>query len=102
MKKRLSAYWWCQIGGWGTYLLISTLFYFSIPDFIWNFLPPLFLATVVGIFISHAMRLFIIQAKLLQLNIVSQIIYTLFTTAVFYFINALINIWLAGVLGWGN
>ncbi|MEJ7680548.1 MAG: hypothetical protein WKG06_22385 [Segetibacter sp.] len=48
------------------------------------------------------MRQFIIKAGLLQFNISTQIIYIFFTTLFFSFIYALITIWFAKALHWGN
>ena len=103
MKSRLTAYWWCQISGWSAYILFATLFYLSIPDLsIRHFLPPLFLAAIIGMFITHLMRLFIIKTGLLELYILKQVIYLLFTTILFSFIDAVIMVWLAKALHWGN
>ena len=99
MKKGLSTYWWCQIVGWATYVILPNLFYFSIGRlFIWNILLQLFGMAILGIIFTQIMRLFIIKAGLLQLNIRRQIAYTLFTTVFFSFMFSLFPAWLSGVL----
>ncbi len=75
MKKGLSAYWWCQIAGWGTFFFIVTFFYFFVPrltDFPVYF--GVIITTLIGIFTSHLMRGFIIKANLLNLNIAKQFV----------------------------
>jgi sensor histidine kinase YesM len=87
MKIRLSAYWWCQIGGWGLFLLVATFFYFAVPRFT-NFpsYSSLVVTVVLGVVSSHLMRLFIIKTKLLSLKIWKQFIYLFLTTMMFSFI----------------
>ncbi len=100
MKKRLSTYWWCQIIGWSTLYATLLLFYLSMPGSIWNFVLLLFLAAISGMFISHIMRLFIIKTRILQLNILRQIVYMLLTTIFFSFIYTLVVVSFAEVLHW--
>src|SRR5438105_7377049 len=103
MKKRLSTYWWCQISGWSAYILFCTCCYFFIPALhTHNFFPAFFLKVLAGIFITHIMRLIITKAKLLQLNILKQIVYIFFTTIFFSFVYTLITIWFDRVLHWEN
>lgn len=84
MRNRVTAYWWCQILGWGFYVCIYILFYFSIrtkdnP----NFFYEVFLDAGLGIVITHCMRILIQRAHLLQLDLRGQIISLFFTTIVF-------------------
>jgi signal transduction histidine kinase len=103
MKKGLSTYWWCQIVGWSMYVLLPTLFYLSMSGlFIRNILPHLFSMAILGILFTHIMRLFILKAGLLQLNIRKQIVYTFLTTVFFSFIYALVSAWLSEVLHLGD
>jgi len=102
MKKKLSAYWWCQISGWGVLFVTLSLFYLSIFGSIWNFVPLLFLGLAFGVFITHIMRLLIFKGRILQLNILRQIIYILLTTIFFSIICALVEIWLAVTFHWGK
>ncbi len=103
MKKGLSTYWWCQIVGWSMYVLLPTLFYLSMSGlFIRSVLPSLFSMAILGILFTHIMRLFILKAGLLQLNIRKQIVYTFLTTVFFSFIYALVSAWLSEVLHLGD
>jgi len=102
VKKRLSAYWWCQIGGWSAYVLLVTQAYLSMGFSIADFFPPIFLSAISGIFITHLMRLFIIKTGMLQLRVLRQIIYMFLITLFFSFFHALITIWLAEILRWGD
>ncbi len=103
MKKGLSTYWWCQIVGWSMYVLIPTLFYLSMSGlFIRNVLPHLSGMAILGILFTHIMRLFMLKAGLLQLNIRRQIVYTFLTTVFFSFIYALVSAWLLEFLHLGD
>ncbi len=54
------------------------------------------------LYFTHIMRLFILKAGLLQLNIRRQIAYTFLTTVFFSFIYALVSAWLSGALQLGD
>jgi len=93
--KKLSAYWWCQLGGWGSYILINTFFYFTIrtkPSP--NFFPSLFWDVAIGILITHLMRGFIKRAKLLNYDLRRQIIYMIITSVIFAIVYAVITTWI--------
>lgn len=84
MMKRLSAYWLCQLGGWSSYMLVYTFFYFTIrtqPSP--GFFPTLFIDVAGGIIITHIMRLFIRRYKLLNFDLRRQIIFMALTTLLF-------------------
>jgi sensor histidine kinase YesM len=87
MKKELSAYWWCQIIGWGLFILFGTYFYFSgsgiahFPDY-----SSIIITALLGLLSSHLMRLFIIKANILNQRIWKQIISMFLTTVLFSFI----------------
>ncbi len=101
MKKKISAYWWCQIGGWSTYILTYTFFYFTIATrqqpFFFN---VLFLDAGFGLAITHLMRYFILQAGLLNKRLNQQIIHMFLTTFGFSFLFAFMTVWTEQVLGW--
>jgi two-component system, LytTR family, sensor kinase len=89
MKSRLSAYWLCQLGGWSTYILVYTFFYFTIrtkpsPDFF----ETLFIDAGGGVCITHLMRIFIRKNNFLNYDLRRQIILMALTTLVFSFIYA--------------
>ena len=101
MKKGLSAYWWCQIVGWSIFIVLPLL---RIPksahDYIWDFVLLYFLMALIGMFISHLMRLFIVKTRILQSNFFRQMVYILLTTLFFAFIYALLFVACVGVLHW--
>ena len=75
MQKKLSAYWWCQIIGWGMFFLLVSFYYFFVPrltDFPNYF--AVIITTLAGVYTSHLMRRFIIKNNLLNLNIAKQFI----------------------------
>jgi two-component system LytT family sensor kinase len=99
--KKLSAYWWCQLGGWSSYLVLWTFFYFTIrtkPSP--HFFESIFLDAFVGIAITHVMRLWIIKANLLNNDLKKQIVYMVLTTIFFSFIYSVIITWTDQQLKW--
>ena len=101
MKTRLSAYWWCQILGWSTYIAVDTFFYFTIrtkPSP--NFFNVVITDSIIGFLITHIMRMLIIKLKLIKLSIQKQIISMIVTALVFSFIYAAITVWVDNALGW--
>src|SRR4030095_7635995 len=99
--KKLSAYWWCQIVGWSSYLVLWTFFYFTIrtkPSP--HFFESIFLDAFVGIAITHVMRLWIIKANLLNNDLKKQIVYMVLTTIFFSFIYSVIITWTDQQLKW--
>lgn len=93
MKGKMSKYWICQIGGWSTYIIVYTFFYLTLrtkeQPF---FFQVLFLDAIIGIAITHLMRLFIQRMGFLKLRIDSQIIYIFLTTIAFSFFFAFTSI----------
>ncbi|MEP6845681.1 MAG: histidine kinase [Panacibacter sp.] len=87
MMKRISAYWLCQLGGWSSYILIYTFFYFTIrtkPS-------PYFFETLIidasgGLIITHLMRIFIKKYNFINYDIRRQIIFMALTTLIFSFL----------------
>jgi two-component system LytT family sensor kinase len=93
--KKLSAYWWCQLGGWGSYILVLTFAYFTIrtkpsPEFF----PTAFIDVAVGITITHLMRFLIKKYKLTNYEIRRQIIYIIVITTFFALVYAAIVTWI--------
>lgn len=84
MMKRISPYWLCQLGGWSSYILVYTFFYFTIrtqssPDFF----PTLFIDALGGLLITHVMRIFIRRYKLMNFDLRKQIVFLALTTFIF-------------------
>ena len=81
MKLRISKYWLCQIGGWSTYITIYTFFYLTLhTEDQPNFFRVLFLDVMIGIFITHLMRLYIRKTGILLKDIEKQILLMFLTT----------------------
>jgi len=93
--KKLYAYWLCQLGGWGSYILALTFAYFTIrtkpsPEFF----PSAMVDVSIGLAITHIMRAFIKKAKLVDYDIRRQIIFMVLTTVCFAFFYSLIVTWI--------
>jgi hypothetical protein len=94
MKKKY-AYWLCQLGGWGSYILALTFAYFTIrtkpsPEFF----PSALVDVFIGVAITHTMRGFIKKTRLVDYDIRRQIIFMVLTTACFAFFYSLIVTWI--------
>lgn len=101
MKNKISAYWACQIGGWGFYILIYMLFYFTIrtkphPDFF----AELYADAVVGLTVTHTMRFFIRKTRQLNFDLKKQIIAMFLTTILFAFVFGAIITLIGDALQW--
>ena len=87
MNMRLSKYWLCQIGGWSTYIFVYTFFYITLhTEEQPNFFSVLFLDVLIGITVTHIMRLYIRKSGLLQQRLDRQIKLMFLTTLVASFI----------------
>jgi sensor histidine kinase YesM len=76
MRKKVSTYWLCQFGGWGSYGIVYTIFYFAIRTKpLPHFFHYVLLDVAVGIGVTHLMRLIIIQLHLLDKKIRQQILF---------------------------
>ncbi len=98
MKKKLSAYWWCQVIGWGLFLLVESFFYFFVPkvaDFP-NYYSVI-IAALIGLFTTHLMRYFIRKTGLLNMKIVRQFI-AFFLTTVLFSVILFVFQWLPDIL----
>lgn len=101
MKNRVTAYWWCQLGGWSAYILVYTFFYLTIRTKPFEFFfQVLFLDAMVGFAITHMMRTLFKTTRLLSLPIRQQIVYVVFSTLFFAFAWAFIVVFAEGQLGW--
>ncbi len=91
MLKKISRYWWCQIIGWSTNIAISSFFVstFGQPDA--AYYKSLLLTCVLGLFITHIMRLNIFYFKILEKPIKSQILSFIILTLVFSVIFGIIS-----------
>ncbi len=95
MKKTVSKYWLCQIGGWSTYIIVYTFFYLTLrtkeeP----YFFEDLFLVAITGLVTTHCMRYFIKKKLILQKSLDAQILYMFLTTVGFSYAFAFIHTYL--------
>jgi two-component system, LytTR family, sensor kinase len=102
MKNRISGYWWSQLGGWSAYVLVYTFFYFTIRttkpfEYFFN---VLFLDALVGLTITHTMRMIFKATRLINLPIRQQIIYVILSTLFFAFAWAFIVVIAEKQMGW--
>ncbi|MEP6514125.1 MAG: histidine kinase, partial [Parafilimonas sp.] len=65
MKRKLPAYWWCQLGGWTFYTLayLFLAFVFDQP-ILWLFVQRLILSVLLGFLVTHLFRIIIHRFKL--------------------------------------
>ncbi len=100
MKKSISKYWLCQIGGWSTYIIVYTFFYVTLRTKEQQyFFEVLFLDAIIGIAITHLMRAFIRKNGLLEVQLDKQIIFMFLTTVGSSFLFAFASIYLEDALG---
>ncbi len=61
LKKlnRDNVYWICQIGGWGTYVILNSVFLSTQKDFKPISIVSLILIGILGLVFSHIFRIFI-------------------------------------------
>lgn len=83
MLKNISRYWWCQITGWSINIAVSVFFVttFGEPDK--YFFLSLLLTCLLGVLITHIMRLNIHGLKVLNKPVTKQLIYLIGLTIVF-------------------
>ncbi len=94
MKKKLSAYWWCQIIGWSAYFIIYSLAYFTPQAHFTNphYFSDLFLQAITGIFVTHIMRVTVIKSLLLRPNVLRQVLFIFLATILFSVIYSAIAV----------
>ncbi|CAN5615267.1 histidine kinase [soil metagenome] len=89
MLKKISKYWVCQLAGWGASMAISTFFYLTLSvRKVDNFLLLILISIVLGILITHLMRMVIREYKVLEKPIQTQIIAFIILTIVFSIVYA--------------
>lgn len=83
MFKKISRYWWCQIVGWSVNIAVSVFFVttFGEPDT--YFFLSLLLTCILGVLITHVMRLNIHSLRVLEKSLKTQIFYLVALTFVF-------------------
>jgi two-component system LytT family sensor kinase len=83
MKHKDAYYWYCQIGGWGLFILIYTFFYYTQRtdqgDYPYYF-HVIFFEAGAGLAVTHFMRYLLREAKLMSLSLQKQVIWMLVIT----------------------
>ncbi|MCX6210599.1 MAG: histidine kinase [Bacteroidetes bacterium] len=93
MRNNTSTYWLCQIGGWSTYCIVYTFFYFTIrtqPQP--HFYETVFIDASLGLIVTHAMRLIIKAGSFFKLSLSKQVLAFVATTLVFAFCYAFLMV----------
>jgi len=84
MLKKISRYWICQLTGWGASMATSTFFYLTLSvRKVDHFFILILISVVLGILITHIMRMTIREYKVLEKRLETQIILFIFLTLVF-------------------
>ena len=84
MLKKISRYWICQLAGWGASMATSTFFYLTLSvRKVDHFFILILISVVLGILITHIMRMTIREYKVLEKRLETQIILFIFLTLVF-------------------
>lgn len=84
MLKKISRYWICQLTGWGASMATSTFFYLTLSvRKVDHFFILILISVVLGILITHIMRMTIREYKVLEKRLETQIILFIFFTLVF-------------------
>ena len=89
MLKKIPTYWICQIAGWGASLAISTFFYLTLSvRKVDHFFLMITISVLLGVFITHIMRMVIQEYNVLYKPLQKQIILFVSITLVFSIIYA--------------
>jgi sensor histidine kinase YesM len=93
MLNKISKYWICQFVGWGTSLAISTFFYLTLSvRKVDNFFLMIAISVLLGIIITHLMRMVIMEYKVLEKSLQTQIISFVVLTLVFAVVYAVADV----------
>ena len=100
MLKKISRYWLCQLTGWGASMAISIFYYLTLSvRKIDHFFLMVILSVLLGIFITHLLRIIILEYKLLEKPIETQILVFIILTVIFSIIYAFADVSLEKWLG---
>jgi len=96
MRTVNTRYWLCQIIGWGTFSLINALFAFSFdkletPDDRLLFFGRLGIFVLLGLVLSHIMRMVIIGLNVLQKKLERQVVYFIVINLLFSLIGSYLD-----------
>ena len=89
MFKQISKYWLFQLIGWGAFAGINIFFYVTLSTkAIDHFYLLIFIDIILGMLVSHLMRMIILEYKYLEKNIQSQIFSFIIITIIFSILYA--------------
>ena len=89
---KISTYWICQLGGWGTNIAISSFYYLTLSvRKIDHFFLLIGISVLTGIILTHLMRRVIKKYNFLEKPIKKQILYFILVTVVFAIVYACIG-----------
>lgn len=103
MKHKNAYYWYCQIGGWGLFILIYTFFYYTQrtdPQDYPYYFHVMFFEAGTGLLVTHFMRYLMKEARLLTLSIQRQIIWLFVITISFALIYNSLVVVVEQARGW--
>lgn len=93
MFKEISRYWICQLTGWGASMAISIFYYLTLSvRKIDHFFLMILLSVLLGIFVTHLMRIIIMEYKVLGKPIQTQITSFLILTLIFSIVYAFADV----------
>ncbi len=103
LRHRNSYYWIAQLGGWGSYILLYTFYYYSInyyySDYPYYF-HTVFCEAIAGLLISHLMRSVIHESKLMNFPIGTQVLWMAVLTISFSMIYSAVVVTVETLMGW--
>lgn len=89
MLKRISKYWICQLTGWGANMAISAFFYLTLSvRKVDHYFILILVSIVLGILVTHIMRMVIREYKVLGKPLETQIILFILLTILFAILYA--------------
>ncbi|MEJ7626354.1 MAG: histidine kinase [Ferruginibacter sp.] len=91
MLKKISRYWWCQIIGWLANIAISVFFVTTFGKPSQAYFLSLLCTCILGVIITHIMRLNIFFLKVLEKPLKKQILYFVVLTIVFSILLGIIS-----------
>lgn len=91
MLNKISRYWWCQIIGWSANIAISVFFVTTFGKPSKAYFLSLLCTCILGIIVTHIMRLNIFFLKVLEKPLKKQIIYFVVLTIVFSILLGIIS-----------
>lgn len=99
MVKNISKYWICQLAGWGASIAISTFFYLTLSvRKVDHFFLLILISVLLGIIMTHIMRMVIREYKVLDKRLETQIILFIILTLVFAILYACADVAIEKIL----